>query len=310
MIVIFHASCADGFCAAWLLHRAYPDATFVAANYGEPPPDVVGQHVIMADFSYKRPVMEKLIADAASVTVLDHHKTAQTELAGLEKQATIIFDMERSGGQITADYLYNLKLIDVYLAQSWLVHYTGDRDLWKWQMPHSKAINSALALHPFEYDVWDHLHKMMPFELVEKGTAILGYQAQLVDSAVKKATMWEILGHQVPVTNTTVLQSEIGERLSLNHPFSATFFIREDGAKVWSLRSRPPHGIDVSDIARQLGGGGHPAAAGFTQAPGAFFEKRIAIYKPDDGREKNMIVTSEGLITHSHSNVVVKSEDE
>lgn len=81
--VIYHANCSDGFCAAWVLRMLYPAAEFVPASYGEPPPDVAGKRVVIADFSYKRPVMRQILSSAHSVTVLDHHKTAEAELAGI-----------------------------------------------------------------------------------------------------------------------------------------------------------------------------------------------------------------------------------
>ena len=55
-----------------------------------------------------------------------------------------------------------------------------------------------------------------------------------------------------------------GDRLAQGRPFSATFFIRADGKRVWSLRSREG-GIDVSVIAKAHGGGGHAQAAGFQE---------------------------------------------
>jgi nanoRNase/pAp phosphatase (c-di-AMP/oligoRNAs hydrolase) len=71
-------------------------------------------------------------------------------------------------------------------------------------------------------------------------------------------------GHKVLAVNATCLMSEIGERLAQGRPFGATYFVREDGKRVWSLRSCEG-GIDVSDVARRRGGGGHRAAAGFTE---------------------------------------------
>ena len=55
-------------------------------------------HVFMIDFSYQRPVMEQLLADVATLTVLDHHKSAQEDLDGLG--GFIEFDMERSGAMM------------------------------------------------------------------------------------------------------------------------------------------------------------------------------------------------------------------
>src|SRR4051812_40401811 len=83
-LVIYHAGCKDGWTAAWIAHNAFEgDCDLVSAHHGHPPPDVAGRDVYVLDFSYKRPVMQDLLASAARVCVLDHHKTAQAELAYL-----------------------------------------------------------------------------------------------------------------------------------------------------------------------------------------------------------------------------------
>lgn len=35
MIVVYHKACRDGFASAWACRTVYPNATFIAANYGE-----------------------------------------------------------------------------------------------------------------------------------------------------------------------------------------------------------------------------------------------------------------------------------
>lgn len=266
MIVIYHAGCADGFCAAWLLHKAFPDATFHPANYGTPPPDVTGQDVIIADFSYKRPVMIEIIKAAKWVVVLDHHKTAAAELEGLRDYPNthITFDMDHSGGKITANYLLTRLLIDSDAYGSWLVDYTQDRDLWTWEFWQSKAVNAGIAAYKFDFAIWDELDRRGAEELAVEGNAILRYQEGIIEGLTEKAEIRRIAGHEVPVLNTTTLISEIGNVLSKSFPFSATYFDRQDGQRVWSLRSQPD-GLDVSVIAKSFGGGGHPRAAGFQQ---------------------------------------------
>lgn len=101
--------------------------------------------------------------------------------------------------------------------------------------------------------------------LVNEGEAILRYQAQLVESAVANAIEIELDGYKILAVNATCLISEICERLAQGKPFGASYFIHGDGRKIWSLRSREG-GIDVSEIAKRHGGGGHRAAAGFTEA--------------------------------------------
>jgi nanoRNase/pAp phosphatase (c-di-AMP/oligoRNAs hydrolase) len=72
-------------------------------------------------------------------------------------------------------------------------------------------------------------------------------------------------GHKVRVVNATVLFSEIAGELAEDSPFGACYFDRHDGKRQWSLRSRDG-GVDVSEIAKAHGGGGHKNAAGFEEA--------------------------------------------
>jgi len=57
---------------------------FHAGVYQNPPPDVTGKDVILVDFSYKRPILDKMKQEANSILILDHHKTAMEDLQGFE----------------------------------------------------------------------------------------------------------------------------------------------------------------------------------------------------------------------------------
>lgn len=271
MIVIYHKNCNDGFCAAWLLKRYYPNAIFHAANYAEAPPDTYGHAVIIADFSYPRDVLIKMhetaIASADRLFVhpikgkhprfhvFDHHKTAQANLEGL---SFCTFDMEKSGARLIADHLG--------VKDNWLVDYTEDRDLWKWSLSLSREINAGLSSYPLDFDVWNRIYEAGPTHLIQEGKAILRYQQNVVDTHVAKAVIqrWPAtLGyHLVPVVNATTMFSEIAGKLAEGQPFAAAYFRREDGKYQFSLRS-DPNGMDVSMISKAFGGGGHIHAAGF-----------------------------------------------
>ena len=73
---IYHANCPDGFAAAWVVKKALENVVFFPAGYQTTPPDVTGKDVVIADFSYKRPVLLEMAAQANSILILDHHKTA------------------------------------------------------------------------------------------------------------------------------------------------------------------------------------------------------------------------------------------
>jgi oligoribonuclease NrnB/cAMP/cGMP phosphodiesterase (DHH superfamily) len=285
-LVLFHASCADGFCAAWIAHRALGDwADYVAVNYGQEPPDVTGRPVYILDFSYKRDVLDGMLQKAQSIVLLDHHKTAEAELrpfvlAGEDRprNLTVFFDLSKSGGRLAWEYFFPGK------PAPWLVDYTEDRDLWRWALPDSRAISAYIASHPFEFWRWDVWGACpigdAPWRgWILEGEAILRYQEKVVSEQAKtaaeveiggykvlaaNAAEVEIGGYKVLAVNATLLTSEIAGKLAEGRPFGATFFVRKDGKKVWSLRSREG-GIDVSEVAKALGGGGHRDAAGFVE---------------------------------------------
>jgi oligoribonuclease NrnB/cAMP/cGMP phosphodiesterase (DHH superfamily) len=281
-LVIYHQDCADGHTAAWVADKALGgNVQLLPAKYGDPAPDVTGRTVMVLDFSYKRPEMLRMIEQATHVIVLDHHKTAQAELDGLHGSRTneqingrgvtsphIVFDMEKSGAMLTWDYFYHDDPAPL------LVQYVQDRDLWKWEMTASQEINAAISSCDKTFANWDLLHKAFgnvaeQQHIYQQGLGILRYQGQLIERAVENCWEETIAGHKVRVVNCTEasLISAVAGRLADGRPFGACFFVNHKGERCFSLRSRQG-GIDVSEVARSFGGGGHKAAAGFKQAPG------------------------------------------
>jgi hypothetical protein len=273
-MVLYHGNCYDGFCAAWVARKRFPDAECVPVNYGDAPPNVAGRDVYILDFSYQRLVMLDIIAQARAVVVLDHHKTAAAELAGdlsvvvdgpSLRAPVIVFDMTKSGGRLTWEYFFSGQDVP------WLVAYTEDRDLWRWALPHSRAINAWLRSHPFDFELWDVISKSRPLAFdglrfpVGEGEAILRREKQIVDSHVGFAREVDIDGYHVLAVNATVLTSEIAGELAKDRPFGACWFERADGKRVWSLRSEKTDGVDVSEISKRHGGGGHRQAAGYEE---------------------------------------------
>ena len=270
-LVLYHASCPDGFCAAWVASKSLKDAEFVPVQYGDTPPDVTGREVYILDFSFKRPVMIELSQKAKKLVVLDHHKSAAEELVNLSagsNEGLIRFDMDKSGGRMTWEYFNPSNH-----PRPWLVDYTEDRDLWLFKLPNSKAISAFIRSWPYDFKLWDEWASYGAYgpysNHIHAGAAILRYQQTVVDGAVKNAVEMEMDSHKVLSVNATTLISEIGEKLSENRPFSATYFIDGKGNKIWSLRSRED-GEDVSKIAKKHGGGGHKHAAGFVENKGTF----------------------------------------
>jgi oligoribonuclease NrnB/cAMP/cGMP phosphodiesterase (DHH superfamily) len=250
--IIYHAQCKDGWCAALIALKKYPDAQLVPGFYGLPTPEVSGSDVLLVDFSYPRPVMEQLVAEAKSVTVLDHHKTAAEALNGL-KGADITFDMNRSGAGITWDVLFPGE------ARPWFVSYVEDHDLWTHALPNTLAVNAYLSTLEFSVEAWN-----LELDVVragELGNAILSKTRQYVREVSKNAMRVIFEGHNVPLVNAPQVDiSELLAALCKGEPFAMGWSQRADGSFSYSLRSEE---FDVSELAKRYGGGGHHHAAGF-----------------------------------------------
>ena len=54
-LIIFHRSCPDGFAAAFIAKKRYPEAELLSQNHGLNPPyaEVEGKDVLVLDFSWR-----------------------------------------------------------------------------------------------------------------------------------------------------------------------------------------------------------------------------------------------------------------
>jgi oligoribonuclease NrnB/cAMP/cGMP phosphodiesterase (DHH superfamily) len=254
-IALYHADCMDGFGAAWAIWKRFPNTVFVPVKHGYPPPtDLADRRVVIVDFSYGRPILEAMAAETKELLVLDHHITAEQALQGLPYA---YFDQTKSGAVLGWEWAHGT-------PPPWLLRYVQDKDLWTWALPGSREINAALASYPFDFNLWDQFSQE---KLEQEGQAILRYEHELVGKLAGQAVMVEFHGEIVPSVQSSVLTSQIGERLSPHHPFCVIWHDR-DGRRYFSMRSRQD-GTDVGAIAASFGGGGHTHAAGFSVPLGA-----------------------------------------
>lgn len=256
--VLYHND-ADGFGAAYACwKRLYGKAVYIPVQYGQPVPDLPETitEVFIVDFSYDRATCEALAKKYLSLMILDHHKTAEKELEGLEY---VTFDMDKSGAVLAWERMYK------YLPVPNILQYVQDRDLWRFALPNSEEVNLFIASLPQTFEAWDGFC----LEDAEVGgKAIKAFRDSQIQRRVKAYEVREFAGHVVPVVNATDNISELGNELCKmfpEYPFSVSYCDRGDGKRSFSLRSIGD--FDVSAIAKQFGGGGHRNAAGFTKAP-------------------------------------------
>lgn len=282
-LCIYHHPCADGFGSAWVVRKYFNgDVDFHEGIYGQPPPDVSNRDVIMVDFSYKRPVLDEMTAAAHSILIVDHHKTAEEDLSGLHRppnfrswvgmqdsgtlsqnvRTTALFDMARSGAGLTWDFLFPDK------PRPQLINHIEDRDLWRFKLEGTREIQANVFSYPYDFDLWEMLMDGDPKELIGQGAAIeRKHHKDIAELVAGTKRRMIIGGHDVPVANLPyTMSSDAGHLMAQGEPFAACYVDTPKG-RTFSLRSTDA-GVDVSEIAKRYGGGGHRNAAGFMREIG------------------------------------------
>ncbi len=221
---------------------------------------------------------------AHDLTVLDHHKTAAADLAGLDYA---VFDMERSGAGITWDYFHPKQARPIFVT------HIEDRDLWKFDNSLTKFVCAAyqrdmekLATSDAKVEATRLLLHLGDTDegylrMVEEGRLLDEQFRGLVANICATPYRVELLGVPCVAVRTRracsrARQATIWSRRGTCLQRSGTATAGE--LKV-SLRSRDDL-ADVSDIARAFGGGGHRNAAGFRTALGFFQEIGGALRGP------------------------------
>jgi uncharacterized protein len=288
----------DGFGSAWSAYKRWGDTVqYLPCSYGEAAPaDAMrGQHVLVADFSWKQPIMEVLGEVAASIVVLDHHKSAQAELkewitpdadwlagwpvdtllqehfGGHDESVGLFpiiahFDMERSGAALTWDFCHP----DIPAPR--LIEHIEDRDLWRFKLPCTREVHAAITSYDFDFARFNNFDDDLG-SVISQGFAILRAHNKHVEEICSYSYATEIAGVPgVRVVNAPYFYaSDCGHvllNMFPNTPFSAVWSRRSDGKDQYSLRSEDSR-LDVSEVAARMGGGGHRNASGFAVESGA-----------------------------------------
>jgi oligoribonuclease NrnB/cAMP/cGMP phosphodiesterase (DHH superfamily) len=262
-LVIYHASCLDGFGAAFAFWKVFgKNADYHPGVYGDPCPDVTDRDVYMLDFGYKRNVVEGMVKFAKSVTLIDHHVTTINALAdvdGIDRYT----DIHQSGAVLAWKYAQDVLFLDAEIPQ--LIKHIQDRDLWNFELPFTKEVIAGLSSYDFNFMDWDSIIYEVGNEfLIQEGNTILRYHKKNLLQVLEECTReMFIVGEPVPCASVPYfMASDAGEILNKGKPFSATYY-DTDKHRVFSLRSEKGKGWDVSAVAAQYGGGGHKHAAGF-----------------------------------------------
>jgi len=272
-LVIYHFPCLDGFTSAWVAWKEFGDeADYLPAGYADDPviPDVDNRIVYILDYSYPEKHMREIAKRAETVIVLDHHLSAEKDLAPLLEEGIIEgeFDMDRSGAGMAWDW-FNLGE-----PRPDFVNYVEDRDLWRKELPDCEQINIAMFSYDYTFENWEtfdyptSMAEQRPIErLRQEGKAIWRKHMKDVDELITQAMRLTIGGYDniMTVNANYMFGSDLAGKMCIGKPFAAYFMMNANGEYVFGLRSEAggPQEVDVSEIAKSYGGGGHKNASGF-----------------------------------------------
>ncbi len=261
-IVFYHGSCPDGFGGAYSAWKKFGDTAEYIPLYRDAPPiqEFAGDHLYFIDFTYEKDVMDRFVAEAASVTVLDHHEGVRSVVESMPEYR---YTNEHSGATIAWEYFHPDTPTPL------LLQYVEDDDLFRFALSETRAVMCYLTIQPYTFLDWDRV--LLELENVDTRTHMLAranmyaeYFEHLADLAVEKADLVTFEGRTCYFATAhplKPLKSLVGNKLAKKHPPFALVVTAHP--KGYGVSIRGDGSIDVAAIAAKYGGNGHTSAAGF-----------------------------------------------
>lgn len=286
--VIYHKKCPDGFTGFFLLHQSrlidfnakiMPDVP--SAKF---PPNDINGNVIIIDVAYKFEVLEKIIKQSKSVLFIDHHVTIRDDTLKLEKmypnKFKTIYNEKKSGATLVWEYLYPKKKHPKF------IDLIEDNDTGTWKIPGVKDFMSGFNVN---YNLKLTNENIIKFKSLFKKSTVLKlmkigkiyneYRQYLVDENSTRITITkfpsEMIYNQFRNQFNKIGQYKVAVYCGSSCPnpselakkilsdTKADIFVSwvlnlDRDEYVLTLRSE---NVDVGNIAKLFGGGGHTYAA-------------------------------------------------
>lgn len=275
---IYHDHCTDGYGAAWVVQQKFgvDNVELYGGVYDRPAPHpdlYKDRTVYIVDFSFSRAELEVMASHAKEVIILDHHKTAETEVTPLLESGTLTgkFAKDESGALLTWNYLF------AGFPAPKLIEHLSDRDLWQFKLPKTKHIVEAVMSFDYDYAVWTELMQTPTSELAATGERLFAMKLKSAKTVIEANTLIiEFEGAMVPCVNLPYQWvSDGSELLKDDYDFVLMYIIEQHHVK-FSMRSAKGK-TDVSVIAKKYGGGGHAEAAGFSLEKDSPLARRLVL---------------------------------
>lgn len=288
MKCFYHAD-ADGRCAGfWVrlnvgltdIDRYEPECSEI--NYGKPFPfEKIGQdeQVYIVDYSIEPAEMLRLLEITKDVTWIDHHKTAIEKYADFPHEIRGVRFDGVAGCMLTYCYIHHMTdrgsgdITPFYMSMTedapMFTKLIADWDVWKFEYGDDTR-NFITAFNAYDFRPasknWD---KFLCFpdgminsavsELIVQGMTMTTFRDGWAKEYCRTKGFETVIdGHRAFAMNLGNCNSEYFKSINGHEIFMPFCF---DGEK-WTV-SLYSKSVDVSEIAKKYGGGGHKGASGF-----------------------------------------------
>lgn len=275
IVCFYHADCLDGWAAALAVYAKFAHdrpVRLVPVKYHDAPTDFEGCDVFIVDFCFDDCYTTRLLTEAASLHLFDHHKGSIGTYSDFrfiaDPNVHVIHDETRSGALITWQALFPNQV------PTW-VDSVSDRDLWQFRYEFTLYVCEGLMANPMELSpFWLSLisedaqtnsgtYLTLMAEITTTGAAILKYRDNLIQSTIAYTASETIIqGHVIPIINTIrPLGSETVGELAKHFPYAIGWYVERNQYKL-SFRADGDSPIDLNALLKPHGGGGHAKASG------------------------------------------------
>lgn len=278
----YHKADMDGICSGAIVKNFIPDCEMVGVDYGDDmvPPEGTKQ-VFYVDISPTPEDWYEImnnVDNLEKIVYIDHHKKA-IEIADNNHINTKHCSTEKAACQLVWEYFTGMPLPQA-------VRLIAKYDIWDFKSQKNKILNfqygmwSEKTVHDLESTLWKTLfnrNTSWEMSITVRGEVIRQYLE--LDTKIDSKLSVIFCDDQIPN-----IASRITFGLVLNE--YPKFHVQQKAQKVFKnveecqglaymefhntkvkislRRKKETDHIDISEIARCFGGGGHPAAAGFT----------------------------------------------
>jgi oligoribonuclease NrnB/cAMP/cGMP phosphodiesterase (DHH superfamily) len=267
-MVFFHDD-PDGYCAAWVAYQHFgKEVSIIRTDYGKKRTEPLqGGNVYYLDFFPPIAEILNLAGTCKAVVIMDHHISNEKlakEKDRMPANVEVVWDTSKAGCRLAWEYFNPGK------PAPKLLDHIEDYDLWKFLLPMTREIVCGLKIHMKSFEEISFMANNLG-ALVQEGSTIRTYESLLAENFARESFVTSLgpVGKEVrvvAVNGPPFLASQIANQISkrkLKTPIIAVFWDRGDGSRVWSLRATGEH--TCLELAKSMGGGGHPHASGFLE---------------------------------------------